>query len=66
MIQDIIFEDCDTLKETATKTALIYAGSSELKKEMQKLGINYSKVERGAFTYYVLRHKDFGKTTVKL
>lgn len=65
---NIIFEDSDTLKDTATKTVLIFAGSSELKNQMQKLGINYTKVQRRFNTIFVLRHKDFesGKIEIKL
>jgi len=63
---NIVFQDCDTLKDIAEKTALIYAGSSELEKEMLKLGVKYTKVCKGANTYYVLRHSEFGVTKVKL
>lgn len=65
---NIIFEDSDTLKETAIKTVLIFAGSNELKNQMQKLGINYTKVQRRFNTVFVLRHKDFegGRIEIKL
>ena len=35
-IENITFENIDTPKEKAIKTALIYAGSTELKNQMKK------------------------------
>lgn len=58
-IENIIFEDTDTLEQKATKTVLLNAGNSDLKKQMERLKINYSKVQRGFKTIFVLRHKDF-------
>lgn len=43
-IENITFEQTDTKKETTIKTALIYAGSTELKKQMQRLKMIYSIV----------------------
>ena len=63
---EIIFEESDSLQKIATKTVQIYAGSNELKNQMQKLGVKYTKVERGAFVVYVLRHREFGRVEVKL
>ena len=65
-IENITFENIDTPKEKAIKTALIYAGSTELKKQMQRLKVSYTKVQRGFKTIYVLRSKDFGRTEVIL
>lgn len=65
-IENITFENIDTPKETAIKTALIFAGSTELKKQMNKLKVSYTKVNRGFKTIYVLRSKDFGRTEVIL
>ena len=65
-IENIIFEKDDSPKDTAIKTALIYAGSTELKKQMQRLKVNHTKVQRGFKTIYVLRSKDFGRTEVIL
>jgi hypothetical protein len=65
-IENITFEQIDTLKETAIKTALIFAGSTELKKQMQRLKIKHTKVQRGFKTIYVLRSKDFGRVEVIL
>ena len=62
----IFFNSEDTLKEKATKTALIYSGSVSLKKELEKLGVNYTKVQRGGSVIYVLRHKSWGRCEVKL
>ena len=65
-IENITFETIDTLKETAIKTTLIFAGSTELKKQMERLKVNYTKVQRGFKTIYVLRNKEFGRTEVIL
>lgn len=58
-IENIIFEANDTLEQKATKTVLLNAGTSELKTQMDKLKINYSKVMKGSRVTFVLRHKDF-------
>ena len=58
-IENIIFKDTDTLEQLATKTALLYSGSTELTKQLTKLKVTHTKVSRGFKTIYVLRHKDF-------
>ena len=58
-IENIIFEEPLTFEQEAIKKVLENAGSINLKKEMERLKINYSKVERGFKTIFVLRHKDF-------
>lgn len=58
-IDSIVFDDNDTLEQKATKTALIFAGSTELTKQLAKLKVTHTKVQRGFKTIYVLRHKDF-------
>jgi hypothetical protein len=63
---NIVFSKDDTLQIEATKTVHLYSGTHKLKSEMQRLKINYTKVNKGAFVTYVLRHKTFGKLTVKL
>ena len=65
-IENITFENIDTPKEKAIKTALIYAGSKKIKKQMNKLKVSYTKVQRGFKTIYVLRSKDFPRTEVIL
>ena len=62
----IFFEENDTLKETAIKTALIFAGSVSLTKELSKLKVTHTKVQRGGHVVYVLRNATFGKVEVKL
>ena len=62
----IFFEETDTLKEKATKTALLFAGSVSLTKELSKLKVTHTKVERGSKTIYVLRNKVFGRIEVTL
>lgn len=58
-IDSIVFDDNDTLEQQATKTALIYAGSTELTKQLAKLKVTHTKVTRGLKTIFILRHKDF-------
>ena len=65
-IENITFENIDTPKEKAIKTALIYAGSTELKKQMQRLKVNYTKVVKGAKTSYILRGQQIGRVVVVL
>lgn len=65
-IENIIFEDTDSKKETAIKTALIYAGTSELTNQLSKIGVTHTKVIKGAKTKYILRSKDFERTEVVL
>ena len=65
-IENIIFEETDTLKEKATKTALLFAGSVSLTKELSKLKVTHTKVQRGGQVVYVLRNATFGKVEVKL
>ena len=62
----IFFEETDTLKETAIKTALIFAGSVSLTKELAKLKVTHTKVQRGGSVVYILRNATFGKVEVKL
>lgn len=65
-IDNIIIEDTDSLKETAIKTVLLFAGSSELSKQMKRLKVEYTKVTKGALTKFVLRNREFGRIEVKL
>jgi hypothetical protein len=65
-IENITFENIDTPKDVAIKTALIYAGSTELKKQMQRLKVKHTKVQRGFKTIYVLRSVNFGRVEVIL
>ena len=66
-IDNIIFEADDTAQQTAIKTALLFAGSNELKTQLKKIGIvNYSKVVKGAKVSYILRGNKIGRLTVTL
>lgn len=65
-IEDIVFEIEDTPAIIATKTLMLYAGSSELKPQLAKLGVSYTRIEQGLFTYYVLTSKKFDKLKIKL
>ena len=58
-IENIVIEETDNFEQIATKTVLLNAGTSELKTQMNKLKINYSKVMKGNRVTFVLRHKDF-------
>jgi len=62
----IFFEENDTLKEKATKTALLFAGTTELKKQMERLKVEYTKIERGGAVFFALRHKSWGRIEVRL
>jgi hypothetical protein len=62
----IFFEKEDTLQQTAVKTAMYYAGTTELKKQMERLGVEYTKIERGGAVFFALRHKSWGRIEVKL
>jgi len=65
-IDNITFEENDSPAVKATKTLLIYAGSSELKPQLAKLDVEYTKINRGLHTYYVLTSKKFDKLKIKL
>lgn len=58
-IENIIITEKKTFEEDVIDKVLKNAGSINLKVEMERLKINYSKVERGFKTIFVLRHKDF-------
>lgn len=65
-IDNITFEDTDTLKEKLIKTVNIFAGSPALAQEMKVLKTNYVKVQRGLKTVFVLRNKSIGRLEVTL
>lgn len=64
-MQEIVFLPSDTLQERAEKTVLIYAGSVQLRNELKRLKVDYSKVQKGAKVIYFLKHPTF-KTSVTL
>lgn len=65
-MNEIIFEDIDSPQQTAIKTVHLWCGTSELKPQLKKLGIEYVKCTKGAHVVYVLRSKQFGRIEVKL
>lgn len=66
-IDNITFENEDTIKDKVTKTVLLWAGTSEIAKELKKLGItNYHKVVRGFKTMYIVRGTKVGRVKVIL
>lgn len=65
-IDEIIFLEEDSPTTIAIKTVEIYAGSSQLKAELKKLNIDFTKVVRGLNTYYCLKGDKIGKIKVKL
>lgn len=66
-IENIVFENDDTLQQTLTKVVLLHCGTTELKKELKKNGItNYSKVEKGAKVRYILRSAKVGRLVITL
>lgn len=65
-IENIVIEDNDTLIEQAKKICLIYAGSTELGKQLAKLGITHTKTYKGSKIMYVLRGAKIETTQVIL
>jgi hypothetical protein len=65
-IDTITFEETDTLEQKAKKCVLLFAGGSELKKQMDKMKINYTRVEKGLKVMFILRHSSFGRAVVTL
>ncbi len=65
-IENIVFENDDTLTQTLTKIVQINAGSHRLKTELTKYKISYVKVIKGASTTFVLRGAKIGRLTIKL
>ena len=65
-IENIVFENDDTLTQTLTKILQINAGSHRLKTELTKHKISYVKVCKGASTTFVLRGAKIGRLTIKL
>lgn len=63
---EIVFLQEDTAQQTAVKTVHLWAGTDNLRKELTKLGVSYTKVNKGVFVTYVLRSNKFDKTIVKL
>ncbi len=59
---------CMEFQKKAIETVLEFAGSSELKKQMDKMKINYVKLEKNRKVIYILRHKEFvnGRISVTL
>lgn len=54
-LKDVFFESEDTPVIIATKTVMLFAGSSELKSKLTKLDITYTKVYKGLLTFYCLK-----------
>ena len=65
-IDNITFENTDTLQQTLTKTVQIFAGTDRLRVELKKKKVEYVKVNKGANTTYILRSKAIGVLKVKL
>lgn len=65
-IENIIFEESDSVQETAIKTCLLYAGTTELTNQLKKIGVTHTKVQKGGITKYVLRGKNIGRIEVRL
>ena len=62
-----IIEENDSVQEQAKKIVYLFAGSSsELQSQLSKIGVKYTKLQRGLYVVYVLRHKSFGRCEVKL
>ncbi len=65
-MNEIIFEDIDSPQQTAIKTVQLWCGTSELKPQLKKLGIDYVKCNKGVHVVYILRGKEIGRIEVKL
>ena len=65
-IENITFENDDTLTQTLTKIVQINAGSHRLKTELTKHKISYVKVCKGASTTFILRGAKIGRLTIRL
>ena len=65
-IENIIFEETDSVQEIAIKTCLLYAGTTELTNQLKKLGVTHTKVNRGAKTIFVLRGAKIGRLEITL
>lgn len=65
-IDNIIFQDDDTDKQTAIKTVEIHAGTSDLSKHLKRLKIEYTKQYKGVYVQYVLKGAKIGKLIVRL
>ena len=65
-IDNIIFEDTDSSKETLIKTVYLFAGSPALAEEMKRLKTTYVKVQRGLKTVFILRSNNIGRLEVIL
>jgi len=65
-IENITFENDDTLQQTLTKIVQINAGSHRLKTELTKHKISYVKVCKGASTTFILRGAKIGRLTIRL
>lgn len=66
MDQEIVFLEEDSPAIIAMKTLDIFVGTSDLKPQLAKLGITYTKVIRGLNTYYCLKGKEIGSIRIKL
>ena len=65
-IENITFENDDTITQTLTKIVQINAGSHRLKTELTKHKISYVKVCKGAKTSYILRGQQIGRLVITL
>lgn len=64
---EIVFEDLDSPQTIAIKTVGLWVGSNELKPKLEKLGVSYTKIQKGLLTFYCLRSKNWdGIIRVKL
>lgn len=66
MDQEIIFLDEDTPVTTAIKTVYLWCGSNQLPIALKKLGITYTKGNKGVHVEYYLKGDAIGKLTVRL
>lgn len=59
---EIVFLEDDSAETIARKTFEIHVGTSELKPQLKKLGIEYTKVVKGLYTFYCLTGRGINQT----
>jgi hypothetical protein len=65
-MNQITFEQEDTLNERLTKIVYIFAGTHVLKRELERYNVRYVKVCKGAKVMYILRGKAINRLVVTL
>lgn len=59
---EVVFLDEDNAETIARKTVELWVGSNELKPRLERLGISYTKVQKGLLTFYCLKGRGIDGT----